>query len=144
MVVGYLCGLGLLVTSLLTGDVFSLGALAALVFWLFWAYLVHRHTMNVLQYVGPVYWVLRNSATGRGVRWGFARQTDPPYYRGKGIEARWQPFSLQIGLGRKHPTSGEDGLLESIDGRHLDASPETIGTWPGGTQREHLEEDQDG
>lgn len=78
------------VTGMLT---FGLGYLA---------YLLFRETMNRIQYVEHlrIYWITKNTAR-KGVPFiapSFMRQTQRPFWYGKGIEVRFFKWTFQVGI----------------------------------------------
>jgi hypothetical protein len=96
------------------------------------SYFVFRDTLNVLQVVGPVYWISRDNVQANipFVSVGFMRELDTPWRVGKGIQITKGSYSFQIGVcHRLHYTNPIDGQLAAMDGRLMDTPPEEIGTW---------------
>lgn len=87
-------------------------------------YMLFRGTMNVLQYVGRVYWVTRDNGVD-GTKHiafdAFARGTSPPYKVGRGVQFRWGRHTFQVGLCRDGVQTDDelDGLLNVLGGRTL-------------------------
>ncbi len=104
-----------------------------------WNYVLSG-TMNLVQGVGPVFWLVRNVAAP-AKRLGIVevRETDEPWRHGKGVyvvvrrtagPAKVDPFWITVGFcKRRHPESEIDGLLDVLDGEVLDATPEEISVW---------------
>jgi hypothetical protein len=91
-------------------------------------YLIFNNTMDLVQGLGPVYWVSRRN--GRRTRWLARvemRETDPPYRQGSGIQIKISPaWTFHIGFCRRMPY--EDPV--EVVGRWMDeVEPEEIKTW---------------
>lgn len=93
---------------------------------------VFKDTLNVLQGIGPVYWITRDYVPDHTpiVCMGFMREIDSPWRTGKGPQFRVLNRTFQVGLCRKHhyqnPTEGE---LAVVGGRFMETPPEEIGEW---------------
>lgn len=88
--------------------------------------------MNVVQAVGPVYWICRDIVPTNTplIAWGFMRQTSAPWRVGKGIQIKVRNHTLQIGLSRVGSNmSDEDGLMTAVQGRYLKAKAKDIRDW---------------
>lgn len=98
----------------------------------FISFLIFRDTMNVVQAVGPVYWICRDIIPTNTplLAWGFMRQTSAPWRVGKGIQIKVRNHTLQIGLSRVgSDMSDEDGLMTAVQGRYLKAKAKDIRDW---------------
>ena len=94
-------------------------------------WLVLRNTMDLVQGVGPVYWLTRQTTVKRlAIQTSFMRETDYPWRTGRGIQVVVPYRTFQIGICKtsKHYTK-EEGLLHSLVGRSLPSRPEEISTW---------------
>ena len=94
-------------------------------------WLVLRNTLDLVQGVGPIYWLTRQTTSKRiGVQKSFMRETDYPWRTGHGIQCVVPYRTFQIGICKpsEHYTV-EEGLLHSLVGRNLPRKPEEIGTW---------------
>ncbi len=103
------------------------GVIGATISW----WLVLRDTLDMVQGVGPVYWLTRQTAIKKvGVQMSFMRETDYPWRTGRGMQVVVPYRTFQIGVCKpsEHYTE-EDGLLHSLVGRRLPGNPEEIGTW---------------
>lgn len=64
------------------------------------------------------------------------RQTDSPWLRGRGIQARVGKYVFQIGILNKRDKGdeglfdAETGLLEALGGYYMDSSADEIRRWP--------------
>jgi len=90
-----------------------------------------RNTLNLVQGIGPVYWVTRSSTVKTwGIRRGFMRETDYPWRSGVGIQLVVPYRTFQVGRCRasKHYTQ-EEGLLHTLLARFLPSESEDIGRW---------------
>ena len=94
-------------------------------------WLVLRDTLDLVQGVGPVYWLTRQTTVKKiGLRMSFMRETDYPWRTGRGMQVVVPYRTFQIGICKpsEHYTV-EDGLLHSLVGRRLPGKPKDIGTW---------------
>lgn len=95
-------------------------------------YGIFRNTLNVVQYVGRLYWIIRDTAeagTPRLAR-GFMRQVTSPWLIGSGVQVRVRRWVVQVGVCRKQSaTDYTEGLLMALDGRLMDEEPKEIGAW---------------
>lgn len=95
-------------------------------------WMIFSDSMNVVQSVGRLYWVVRDHGK-KGqpiISKGFMRMVDPPYKQGKGIQIRAGKYSFQVGLCHVvHFDSEEAAIYGVLDGRDLDDSPKEIGKW---------------
>lgn len=94
-------------------------------------WLLFRDTMDLVQGVGRLYWLTRQTSARRlGVRFSYMRETDYPWRTGRGLQLVVPYRTFQIGICRpsKHYTV-EDGLLHSLAARRLPTEPEDIREW---------------
>ena len=102
--------------------IWIIGALAALT--VVALYLLFRNTMNLLQYIGPVYWVTRDNGTPDvpHVALAFMRGTTPPWKVGSGIQFRWGTHTLQVGICHNGPQFDDEyeGLLHMLQSEDPD------------------------
>ena len=94
-------------------------------------YLVFKDTMNKVQAVGKLYWIVRDNATDKTpvIGRGFMHEIDPPWRHGKGLQIRVSRWCIQVGLCRAHDYDEESGILAAVNGRFLDIEPIDIGKW---------------
>lgn len=91
-----------------------------------------KDTMNVLQAVGPVYWITRDNGTSDTpfISPGFMRETGEPWRTGNGLQVRLGKFVFQLGVCQKHPNKEEEeGLLFAMKGRDMKLKTEEIASW---------------
>lgn len=92
-------------------------------------YYTFKDTMNVLQVVGPVYWITKNNVPKTPfVSKGFMHETSEPWRRGTGVQFRVRKHSFQIGLCKKQNLDETTGALSALQGRFLETSPQDIGS----------------
>ncbi len=94
-------------------------------------WLVLRNTLDLVQGVGPIYWLTRQTTIKKvGVQKSFMRETDYPWRTGNGLQFVVPFRTFQIGICKpsEHYTV-ESGLLHSLVGRPLPEDPEEIGEW---------------
>lgn len=95
-------------------------------------YLLFNNTMNILQGVGPVYWITRNNSLGATpfISMGIMREVGPPWRVGKGLQITVKPYAFQLGVCRKESyNSVEEGELGALGARYMDETPKELGTW---------------
>ena len=94
-------------------------------------WLVLRKTLDMVQGIGPVYWLTRQTDVKRlGFQMAFMRETDYPWRTGRGIQCIVPYRTFQIGVCKPSKDyTQEDGLLHSLVGRRLPQNPKEIGTW---------------
>lgn len=132
IVIGFLATFVLGVASLITGDWF-VGAILLIAF-LSFAWVIFKDSMNLVQHVGRVYWIVRDNAliTDQMISLGFMRMVDPPWLRGKGPQFRFGTHTFQIGWCSAHtPRNENEGILAAMDGRKLEMDPKDIRKWNG-------------
>lgn len=94
-------------------------------------WLVLRNTLDLVQGVGPVYWLTRQTDVKKiGIQSSFMRETDYPWRNGRGIQAVVPYRTFQVGVCKpsEHYTK-EEGLLHSLVGRRLPSKPKEIREW---------------
>ena len=94
-------------------------------------WLVLRDTLDLVQGVGPVYWLTRQTTVKKlGLQMAFMRETDYPWRTGRGMQVVVPYRTFQIGICKpsEHYTV-EEGLLHSLVGRRLPGKPKEIGPW---------------
>jgi len=110
------------------------------VFWQTWlfvlvlitGYLLFKDTLNLVQAVGPVYWISRDYEKSQGIKvnTGFMREIDSPWRMGKGIQVSIHKRSFQLGLCRKTPYKDiQEAELGVLGARFMDTEPTEIGYW---------------
>lgn len=91
-----------------------------------------KDTMNILQGVGPVYWITRDNIVCKTpiITTGIMRELNEPWRIGKGIQFTHRTYSFQIGLCKKnkHKTT-EEGILAAMGARYMDTNPKELGNW---------------
>ena len=130
-----LLGYSPLVTGLLLLPVLPLlrdwwlwvGMVGVVVSW----WLVLRDTLDMVQGIGPVYWLTRQTDVKRlGLQRSFMHETDYPWRSGRGIQCIVPYRTFQIGVCKASMYyTQEDGLLHSLVGRKLPQKPKEIGAW---------------
>lgn len=91
-----------------------------------------KGTLNLLQGVGPLYWITRDNALRKTpfISIGIMRELNPPWRIGKGIQFTYRTYSFQIGLCKKHRHKTiEDGELAAMGARYMDVEPKELGNW---------------
>lgn len=91
---------------------------------------VFKDTLNLVQGIGFVYWVIRDTHKGFSLSIGFMRETDYPWRTGKGLQIGIGKHCFQIGFCRRNAPSSEImGLTNALKGRELYYQPKEIGEW---------------
>lgn len=93
---------------------------------------ITKDTMNVVQGVGPLYWITRDVVPPNTpqVGWGFMRETGYPWRSGKGLQINLGTHTFQIGLCRRAKVqSTTDGILHALQGRMMAETPKEIRKW---------------
>jgi hypothetical protein len=86
--------------------------------------------MNLVQGIGFVYWVIRDTHKGFSLSIGFMRETDHPWRTGKGLQIGISKYVFQIGFCRKNTIHSEImGLTNAVKGRKLHFQPKEIREW---------------
>lgn len=91
---------------------------------------VFKDTLNLVQGVGFVYWVTRDTHKGFSLSIAFMRETDSPWRTGRGLQIGIGKHSFQIGFCRRNKTENEaEGLMRAVKGRRLHYRPKEIREW---------------
>lgn len=75
-------------------------------------WLLFRHTLNLFQHIGPLYWITRDDGS-RGapvVAWAYALSIGPEYKIGNGVQFRLGRHTFQIGLCKDAPVDPDDEI----------------------------------
>lgn len=129
IVVIFLLSLGLVPAFAVDGSWFIIPALASVAVS---GHLIFSNSMNLVQYVGRFYWIIRDNVTPSTPRIAkaFMRQYTYPYLFGTGTQVRFRRWTVQFGLCRRNPFGDEiEGLVNAIGGRYMEDSPKDIGFW---------------
>ena len=89
-------------------------------------------SLNRLFVIGFVYVIRRDNgkSSDKHVATGFMRGISPPWYTGRGIQARIGTQVVQIGVCRKNKHHKEDeGVLSAMGGRYMDVTAKDIREW---------------
>ena len=121
----------------LIGFLFSIGASIfvsprLIGFAVLFGYYLFRGTLNLVQAVGPVYWISRDYEKSQGfrIKMGFMREIDSPWRMGKGVQVSLHKRSFQLGLCKKTPYRNEqEAELGILGARFMDTEPTEIGYW---------------
>lgn len=95
-------------------------------------WVIFGDSMNTVQTLGKVYWIVRNNAKkgDRILSTGFMRTIDHPWLIGNGVQVRFFKYSLQVGAFYVlHFDSDEEGVLNAMTGRYMQEGPKDIGNW---------------
>jgi len=123
----FVCFIPILVFSLFTSAPLLLVSLVILSLS---GYPVFKDTLNVVQGVGFVYWILRDTHKGFSISKGFMRETSVPWRTGVGLQVGLGTYSFQVGVCRKGQYGTEaQGLLKALKGRELHHKPKELGLW---------------
>lgn len=91
---------------------------------------VFKGTLNLVQGIGFVYWVTRDTHKGFSLSIGFMRETDYPWRTGKGLQIGIGKYAFQLGFCRRNKPANEImGLTHALKGRELNLKPKEISTW---------------
>lgn len=95
-------------------------------------WVIFGNSMNLVQRIGSLYWIIRDNGKKGDPIIGsaFMRQTDEPWLIGKGVQVRFFKYSVQVGI--CYPNffdSEEDGVLNAMSGRYMEDSAKEIGNW---------------
>lgn len=97
-------------------------------------YWIFKDSMNVVQHVNRVYWIIRDNGTpGQPhIDFGFMHMTGPPWLRGRGPQVRVGKYTAQVGwCGPYEEMSEEEGLLIAMQGRKMEETPQELRSWIG-------------
>lgn len=91
---------------------------------------VFKNTLNLVQGIGFVYWIVRDTHKGFSLSTGFMRETDFPWRTGRGIQIGIGKYVFQIGFCKRNKLNNEIiGLTHALKGRELNLKPTEIGEW---------------
>lgn len=91
---------------------------------------VFKDTLNLVQGIGFVYWIVRDTHKGFSLSTGFMRETDFPWRTGRGVQMGIGKYVFQIGFCKRNKLNNEImGLTHAVKGRELDLKPTEIGEW---------------
>lgn len=93
------------------------------------AYFTFRNTLNILQVVGPIYWISRDYDKVQKFRIGsgFMHTISDPWFKGKGVQISLWKRSFQVGICQEQKYHNDlEGSLAAIQGRFLDLTPRQI------------------
>ena len=117
--------------------VFMLGYLWATLFFhvafilptLGYAHMVFSNTLDLVQGIGPVYWIIRKDPRKVSVGLGTMHELGSPWRKGQGVYLVLFHRSFQIGLCHRQQFDDITGTLSAVQGRYLDLSAKEIGNW---------------
>jgi hypothetical protein len=92
-------------------------------------YFTFKGTKDLIQGVGPLYWITRSDPRYFGVGTGTMHELNAPWRKGRGIYIAICKRSFQLGLCRTQMFSETEGTLSAIQGRYMDTPPSEIGNW---------------
>lgn len=93
-------------------------------------YPIFKDTLNTLQGVGPIYWIIRDTHKGFSISKGFMREVNAPWRTGVGLQVGIGTRAFQLGVCRKHQHDTEvQGLLKALKGRELPHKPKELRLW---------------
>lgn len=95
-------------------------------------YVIFKDSMNLVQGVGRLYWIIRDNGS-KGIPFvapGFMIEVNHPWRVGNGIQFRLHRWTFQMGWCRPNPDKEEtEGMLDAVGGRYMEEAPEEIGVW---------------
>lgn len=92
-------------------------------------YLILKDTLGVVQFVGPIWWIIRPDERYIAVGTGTVHELSSPWRKGPGVYMCLFKRTFQTGYCRKQRLNDEHGTLSAIAGRYLDLSAHEIGAW---------------
>jgi len=95
-------------------------------------WVIFSNSMNLVQNVGALYWIIRDSAKkgDRIISSAFMRSLEEPWLIGKGVQVRFFKYSVQVGMCYPNQfDSEEDGVLNAMTGRYMEDNAKEIGNW---------------
>ena len=96
----------------------------------FLGHYVFRGTLNLVQGVGFVYWIVRDTHKGFSLSIGFMRETDYPWRTGRGLQIGVGKYVFQFGICKRNKAHNEImGLTMAVKGRELHHKPTEIREW---------------
>ena len=112
-----------------TGFIGVLANLFFLPLFIVGAYFTFKGTKDLIQGVGPFYWITRNDPRYVGLGIGTMHELNAPWRKGQGVYIVLCKRSFQIGICHKQVLNEVDGTLSAIQGRYMDTPPSEIGNW---------------
>lgn len=94
-----------------------------------YGYYVFRGTQDLVQGVGPVYWINRKDTRWFSIGLGTMHELSSPWRKGSGVYIALCKRSFQIGLCRKQNMDEVNGTLSAVGGKWLSLTPKEIGNW---------------
>jgi hypothetical protein len=114
--------IGYLVVSITIHPAFLIPALGYL-------YTILKGTLDLVQGIGPVYWIMRRDSRIISLGFGTMHELSAPWRKGRGVYVALFHRSLQFGLCRRQQLDEVTGTLSAVQGRYLDLSANEIGNW---------------
>lgn len=132
VVITFVSSVVLSIVSLLGGFHLDFAVTGFIAFILGWY--IFKDSMNLVQTVGPVYWILRNNGVKKQpiLSIGFMLQVDPPWMYGKGPQIRIKNYVFQVGFFKcKDLEMSDDPYLsaEAMGGYFTEDSIDEIRKW---------------
>jgi hypothetical protein len=90
-----------------------------------------KGTLNLVQGIGPVYWIVRDDTRMLSAGRGTMHELAEPWRKGRGLYIVVARYCLQVGLCRTQTFSETEGILSAMQGRFLELEPREIGNWNG-------------
>jgi len=96
-----------------------------------YGFFLFKGTMNIVQSVGPIYWITRDyvPANSPVIATAFMHEISAPWRHGKGIQIALFKRTFQIGICHKNEFDETSGVLAAVKGRFMDTPPTDIGNW---------------
>lgn len=90
-----------------------------------------KGTMDLVQGIGPVYWIVRKDQRIFSVGKGTMHELSAPWRKGAGLYVVVAKRCIQVGLCKRQHLNETEGILSAIQGRYLEVEPSEIGNWNG-------------
>lgn len=94
-----------------------------------YVWMVFKDTLDKVQGIGPVYWIVRRDPRIISVGIGTMHELSEPWRKGRGVYVALFRRSLQVGLCRRQQMDEVTGTLSAVGGRWLNTTPKEIGNW---------------
>jgi hypothetical protein len=94
-----------------------------------YVYTIFKGTLDLVQGIGPIYWISRKDARIFSIGIGTMHELSAPWRKGKGIYIAAFRRSFQVGICRRQQLDEVSGTLSAVQGRYLDLSAHEIGNW---------------
>ena len=91
--------------------------------------LAFKGTLDLVQGVGRLYWIVRKDQRWFSIGKGTMHELSDPWRKGSGVYIAIAKYCLQIGLCRRQTFNETDGVLSAVQGRFLETEPREIGNW---------------